>query len=138
MIRFILQGDYELWETKPGHKILRLDNNGVFAWIHVSKEMYEILVTTHKDNGADHILASSKYRLYEVTDEKQLTSQKHLELMVGEGKWQGYLMPTGLPTQQKIRSRIIPTKELITKAIPYQPPDSSFSKAARSETVSVF
>jgi hypothetical protein len=38
-----------------------------------------------------------------------------LELSVGGGQWQGYLLLTGLPTAKKIRSRIEPTDEIIAK-----------------------
>ena len=41
-----------------------------------------------------------------VKDERELTDLEHLELLVGEGIWQGYLLTTGLPTDEKKRNRI--------------------------------
>jgi hypothetical protein len=38
----------------------------------------------------------------------------HLELEVGEGYWQGYLLLSGLPNDDHKRARIIPTTETIT------------------------
>jgi hypothetical protein len=38
----------------------------------------------------------------------------HLELSLGKGVWQGYLLLTGLPTAVKIRRRIVPANEVIT------------------------
>lgn len=123
MITLIREGEYVLIETKLQVKILTLDNNRQFAWINIM-DIGEILVTSHKVHKVDHILAIGKYRLYNIKDESDLTDLKHLELSVGKGVWQGYLLPTGLPTATKNKKRIIPTKEIITKtpslAFPYQ------------------
>lgn len=113
MIKILDQGTYHLIETKGQTKILTIDKKKTFAWVN-AEDIGEILVTTHKSHEVDHLLAIGKYRLYEVKDEKDLADTKHLELFVGDGTWQGYLLPTGLPTDTKIRNRIIPTKEIIT------------------------
>ncbi len=113
MIKLIDQGFYKLIETKNQTKILYLTNK-IYAWINVA-EIGEILVASHKPHKTDNILALGKYRLYKVENEPKLTDLMHLELLVGEGIWQGYLLTTGLPTTKEKRKRIIPTKELITK-----------------------
>ncbi|MDQ5951859.1 MAG: hypothetical protein QG639_1140 [Patescibacteria group bacterium] len=113
MIAVIEKGSYTLLETKKQTKVLLLDHLA-FAWID-AKNIGEILVTSHRKHPADCILATGKYRLYKVTDEPKLTDLIHLELLVGEGKWQGYLLPTGLPDDNNKRNRIIPTSEIITK-----------------------
>lgn len=115
MIRLIQEGHYKLIETKGQSKILTLDEKNIFAWVN-AKDIGEILVTSHKAHMTDNMLSLGKYRLYDVKDESDLTDLMHLELFVGEGKWQGYLLTTGLPTDEKKRNRIIPTKEIITKA----------------------
>jgi hypothetical protein len=114
MIKILRHGTYKLIETKAHTKILTLDGRETFAWINAA-DIGEILVASHKKHQADHILAKSRYRLYEVKDEADLTDLMHLELYVGDGVWQGYLLPTGLPDNKK-RRRIIPTREAITKA----------------------
>lgn len=114
MIQLIRRGEYSLIETKGETKILSLDNQASFAWVSAS-EIGEILVSTHKKHWVDHILALGKYRLYKVKDEIDLIDTLHLELFVGEGVWQGYLLPTGFPNKEKMKSRIIPTREIITK-----------------------
>lgn len=114
MIQLIQEGSYKLIETKHQTKILILDDKQTFAWVNAA-EISEILVTTHKIHQTDNILAMGKYRLYSVKDEQKLTDLLHLELFVGEGNWQGYLLTTGLPTIRKTRKRIIPTNELITR-----------------------
>lgn len=115
MIKLLQEGKYTLIETKGQTKILSLVGSMSFAWV-MAEEIGEILVTTHTSHTVDHVLALGNYRLYEVEDEPKLTDLIHLELLVGDGKWQGYLLPTGLPNEEKIRNRIIPTKEIITKS----------------------
>lgn len=114
MIKVIKTGSYKLIETKAQTKILILDSKDTFAWVNI-KEIGEILVASHKMHKADAILASGNYRLYDVEKEAKLSDQLHIELSVGDGLWQGYLLPTGLPKGKKKRNRIIPTREVITK-----------------------
>lgn len=115
MIKLVDQGIYHLLETRGHTKILTLDKRQTFAWIAL-EDIGEILVTSHKSHIVDHMLSAGNYRLYYVKDESTLTDLLHLELFVGDGMWQGYLLPTGLPDDEKKRNRIIPTKELITKS----------------------
>ncbi len=115
MIQLIRSGDYRLIETKAHTKILSFDGKSTFAWINAD-EIGEILITSHNPYMTDNILALGKYRIYDVKDEPDLTDLQHLELFVGEGKWQGYLLPTGLPNNNDKRKRIIPTNEIVTIA----------------------
>ena len=113
MISIINRGTYRLIETKDQTKILILDKKDTYAWIN-AKNIGEIIVVSHTSHKADCILAMGNYRLYDVQNEPTLSDQIHLELYVGCGIWQGYLLPTGLPTDKKKRSRIIPITEVIT------------------------
>lgn len=115
MVTLLREGKYKLIETKGQVKILTIEKR-VFAWIWV-KGIGEILVTSHSPHATDHILATGRFRLYEVKDEPKLSDQQHLELVVGDRLWQGYLLPTGLPTDQHKRARIIPTREVISVPI---------------------
>jgi hypothetical protein len=114
MIPLKREGQYKLIETKGQTKILTLDDK-TYAWVNAA-EIGEILVTSHRAHETDNILAIGKYRIYDVKDEPELTDLLHLELFVGEGTWQGYLLTTGLPTTANKRKRIIPTAEVITKS----------------------
>ena len=113
MIRLIDGGEYNLSETKNQTKILTLTNR-TFAWIY-AKGIGEILVRTYRKHKVNHFLALGHYRIYQVKDEKSLTDLEHLELEVGHSVWQGYLLPTGLPTSRNRRNRIITSNEIITK-----------------------
>jgi len=115
MIRLLKQGDYSLIETKGLTKILTLSYKGIFAWVN-ARGIGEILVSSEKNFPASYTLAQGKYRIYQVKDEDKLTDTIHLELFVGRGLWQGYLLITGLPTTEHRKSRILPTEEIITKS----------------------
>lgn len=112
MITLLRSGVYKLIETKHHTKILSLDS-AVFAWLEPAG-IGEILVASYKKHKADCVLSIGEYNLYDVDDEPHLSDQLHLELDVGMDNWQGYLLLTGLPGSSKIRSRVIPTHEVIT------------------------
>ena len=114
MIKLISQGNYQLLETSHDTKILKLDNH-TYAWPY-AKPIGEILVLSYLQYNpiTTHRITRGLYRIYSVKNEPRLTDLKHLELSVGVGLWQGYLLPTGLPHKKKQRSRIIPTQEIIT------------------------
>jgi len=106
-------GRYKLVETKENTKLLYLDNQA-YAWI-MPKTIGEILVVTHREHQFDTMLSTGQYCVYDVEDEPDLTDLEHLELQIGMHEWQGYLLPTGIPNQQKKRSRIISTNQIITE-----------------------
>jgi hypothetical protein len=111
MIKLLDHGLYKLLETKGQIKILHLGDES-YAWVNL-EGIGEILVTTHKPHKTDTTLSIGAYKLYDVEDEPEVSDQIHLELAIGKGAWQGYLLPTGLPRGKKTRSRIIPTQEVI-------------------------
>ena len=112
MIKVLSNGSYKLIETKQQIKILYLDDTP-YVWLFL-KGIGHVLETTNKPHKAEHILAEGRYRLYEVKDDPKLSDNQRLELVVGPGKWQGYLLLTGLPNQTKKRSMIIATDETIS------------------------
>lgn len=114
MIRLVDKGEYKLFESKYFTKILYLEGRKrkYFAWINIG----EILIASKKLINPNAVLAIGKYRLYEVKKEEGFTDLFHLELSVGIGYWQGYLLPVGLPNGIKKR-KIFPTGEIITKSI---------------------
>lgn len=112
MITLQKSGNHKLIETKKQTKILYLDD-GVYAWVE-PKEIGEILVISHKKHKTDCILSVGQYHIYDVKDESAISDNQHLELEVGRNVWQGYLLLTGLPDDEKKRTRIIPTDQVIT------------------------
>jgi hypothetical protein len=115
MIRLLQSGTYHLIQTRGHTKILTLNGKRTYAWV-VAGNIGEILVTSHKQHHVDHTLSIGKYRLYDVKNEPGFRGVQHLELLVGLGVWQGYTLPTGLPTDVKKRNRIVPVREIITRS----------------------
>lgn len=112
MISLINSGEYRMIETKADTKVLEL-NGSTFAWVN-AKGIGEILVTSHRQHKTDAILSVGKFKLYEVKDEPGIADLTHLELEAGKDLWQSYLLLTGLPTDTRIRTRIIPSRDYIT------------------------
>ncbi len=112
MLSLVRDGEYSLLETRGQVKILKLDKK--FYAIVNAGNIGEILVFSHKKFTKDLVLAKGSYRIYKVKNEPNFTDLMHLELFVGRNTWQGYLLPTGFPTNRKKRSRIIPTSETIS------------------------
>ena len=113
MKKLLKHGRYTLFETKQKTRILNLDDEKCFAWIR-AKRIGEILAKSRKINKFANILSTGQYKLYEVEDEPKLVDLQHLELEIGNNRWQGYLLTNGLPTSKKKRHRIIPTDELVS------------------------
>ena len=114
MITQIKQGNYKLIETSEKTKILILDSKDNFAWINAG-EIGEVLCFVGGGYKEQKVVAMGEYKLYSVKDEPKLTDLEHLELQVGENLWQGYLLPTGLPSAEDQKNRVIPTEELVCK-----------------------
>jgi hypothetical protein len=116
MISLSRAGWYKLIEARDSVKILYLDDEA-FAWLK-ARGIGNILVASHNPHRLDALLNIGRYNLYDVQHEAALTDLQHLELEVGSEAWQGYLLPTGLPTDKRMRTRIIPTPQLITRDQP--------------------
>lgn len=112
MIKLITKGNYKLVGTIDHKMLLYLDEQG-YHW-HYAPKIGQLLTFSKHPHIQRNLIAKGKYRLYEVRDEPKLIDLKHLELSLGKGAWQGYLLLTGLPNEKKIRSRIEPTQEVIT------------------------
>jgi hypothetical protein len=112
MITQLQSGDYRLVETRSATKILILDELEAFAWVR-AETIGQILVYTKKDYSDETTLATGQYHLYNVVDEPEHSDHIHLDLEVGHFEWQGYILLTGLPSQDHPRTRIIPTHELM-------------------------
>lgn len=113
MIKKVREGDYELFETKSGLRIINLNSQGSFIWIN-AEGVGGVLVRSEKNHKPNKILTKGYFRVYDVVDEPGLTDLCHLEVCIGRGQWQGYLLPKGLP-RRKSKHRIIPTKETISR-----------------------
>ena len=107
MIHIVQRGLYSLVKTRSRKMILILDKKNIFK---LSRQNIQLLSQV---NDIACKVCMCAYRLYDVKDEGMLTDQMHLELCIGKGHWQGYLLPEGLPTKHTSKKPIVPTQELI-------------------------
>lgn len=112
MINLIKIGRYCLVGTKDKKRMLSLDDDD-YLWAY-AKGIGEILTLAKQPHKTEYILARGDYRIYDVKDEPKYVDLRHLELSVGPNEWQGYLLLTGLPRLGKIRSRMVPTDEVVS------------------------
>jgi hypothetical protein len=112
MIKLIEKGPYRLIWAKDKQRILYLGDQG-YLWSYV-KGIGELLTFSKHPHKLSHTFTEGQYRIYAVKDEPKYVDLRHLELSIKPGAWQGYLLLTGLPTKNKIRSKIVPTDEVIS------------------------
>lgn len=115
MVRIIGSGTYKLTETKDNQKILSLGKYNNFQWVSTGCEG-QIKYVKLDPKQICCLLSTGNYRIYEVKNELGLSNSKHIELHVGRGKWQGYLLPKGLPAKLQRKRVIVQTNEIITKS----------------------
>jgi hypothetical protein len=113
MIKLLKLGKYRLVVAKDGNRILYLGTQG-YLWKQ-TKNIGELLLFSKHPHRQDYVMSDGTYRLYQIKDEPNFVDLQHLELKAGPNRWQGYLLLTGLPTPKRIRRRIVPTQEVITK-----------------------
>jgi len=111
MIRLIEKGAYRLVTTTDKMRVLYLGDQG-YLWSY-AKGIGDLLSFSRHPHKPRYVLARGDYRIYEVEKEADYVDLQHMELSLGPRAWQGYLLLTGLPTTTKIRSRIVPTDEVI-------------------------
>lgn len=112
MIKVEDKGSYKLIETRQQIKILYLDG-AAYVWFFVPG-IGSVLEATSRTHQTEHVLARGNYRIYNVKDEVDFSNRQHLELYVGEGRWQGYLLLSGLPSASRKRTKLIATGQAIS------------------------
>lgn len=92
--------------------MLRLDEKE-YLWEY-AKGIGDLLLFAKQEHPPLSILSKGTYKIYDVKNEPEYVDLQHLELSVGNNTWQGYLLLTGLPNARKIRSKFVPTNEIIS------------------------
>lgn len=113
MITVIRTGAYRLFETHEKKGLLVLDGKSIYSW-DLKNTPEKLWISPRTSIKTHTTLSTGKYRLYDVKNESNLTENLHLELMIAQGKWQGYVLPTGFPREVNTKKQIIPTEERIT------------------------
>ncbi len=107
------KGNYELFETTHGHRILVLNDEKWFAWVEGQKG--EILVLSDSDHKKEHTIQEGEFYLAEFEDDPKFqNNQPHLFLQKDE-KFQELIVPNGLPTEQDNQKKVVSTDETVGK-----------------------
>lgn len=107
------RGNYELFETTHGHRILVLDGEKWFAW--VEGQQGEILVHSDSDHKKDHTIQEGDFYLAEFEDDPEFrNNQPHLFLQKGD-EFQELIVPNGLPTERDNQKKVVSTDETVAK-----------------------
>ena len=104
------KGDYELFETTRGHRILVLNGERWFAW--VEGQQGEILVHTDSDHEKDHPIQAGEFYLADFEDDPNYRDMPHLFLQ-NEDRFEELILPNGLPTEQDKQKKIVSTDETV-------------------------
>ncbi|MDQ3965213.1 MAG: hypothetical protein M3246_01980 [Actinomycetota bacterium] len=104
------KGDYELFETTRGHRILVLNGERWFAW--VEGQQGEILVHTDSDHEKDHTIQEGEFYLADFEDDPNYRDMPHLFLQK-EDRFEELILPNGLPTEQDKQKKIVSTDETV-------------------------
>jgi hypothetical protein len=105
-------GQYTMFETPSGNRILALGNDLWFAWVRGDEG--EILVRSDSDHEQDRTVQEGEYYLVDVQDDPTFTDVPHL-FLEREGEFQEIILPNGLPTDDDIQKRIVATDKTISR-----------------------
>jgi hypothetical protein len=106
------KGNYELFETTRGHRILALNGQRWFAW--VEGQRGEILVHSDSDHEKDHTIQEGEFYLANFEDDPKFQDNPHLFLQKGD-EFQELIVPNGLPTEQDHQKTVVGTDETVSK-----------------------
>jgi len=107
------KGNYELFETTHGHRILVLNDKRWFAWVEGREG--EILVLSDSDHEKDHTVQEGEFYLAEFEDDPKFqNNQPHLFLQKGD-HFQELIVPNGLPTEDDNQKKVVSTDDTVAK-----------------------
>ncbi len=106
------KGNYELFVTDEGHRILALNNERWFAWVEGNQG--EILVRSDSDHKKDRTLQEGRFYVADFEDDPKFRDVPHLFLQKGD-RYQEVIIPNGLPTDQDQQKKVIRTDETLSE-----------------------
>ncbi len=104
------KGDYELFETTRGHRILVLNDERWFAW--VEGQRGEILVRSDPEHEKDRTIQEGEFYLVDFEDDPNYQDNPHLFLQRGD-RFEELIVPNGLPTDEDHQKRIVGTGKTV-------------------------
>ena len=105
-------GQYRLFETHQGNRILALGDGLWFAW--VNGEQGEIIVRSDSDHERVRTLQEGEYYLVDFREDASFTDAPHL-FLERDGEFQEMILPNGLPTDDDVQKRVVTTERTISR-----------------------
>lgn len=105
-------GQYTMFETPSGNRILALGGDLWFAW--VTGEQGEILVRSDSDHARDRTVQEGEFYLVDFQNDPSFTDIPHL-FLEREGEFQEIILPNGLPTDDDTQKRVVATAKTTTR-----------------------
>jgi hypothetical protein len=105
-VRVQQRGQYELFETAHQHRILVLNQNQWFAWVH--GQQGEILVHSDSDHKREHTIQQGQFYLVDFERDPTFKDMPHLFLQKG-GRFEEVMLPNGLPTAEDHQKKLVKT-----------------------------
>ena len=106
------KGQYELFETTRGHRILVLNGEEWFAW--VEGQRGEILVRSNPDHEKNHTIQEGEFYFVNFEDDPKFQDNPHLFLQDSD-RFEEAVLPNGLPDDQDKQKRIVATDETVPR-----------------------
>ena len=105
-------GQYTMFETPSGNRILALGGDLWFAW--VAGEQGEIIVRSDSDHERDRTVQEGEFYLVDFQNDPSFTDVPHL-FLEREGEFQEIILPNGLPTDDDTQKRVVTTDKTTTR-----------------------
>ncbi len=106
------KGDYELFETTNGHRILILNDERWFAWVEGQKG--EILVLSDSDHQKERTIQEGEFYLADFKGDPKFQDNPHLFLQKGD-RFQELIVPNCLPTEHDNQKKVVSTDDTVGK-----------------------
>ena len=106
------QGNYELFETTHGHRILVLDGKRWYAW--VEGQRGELLVLSDSDHEKDHTVQEGQFYLADFEDDPKFQDNPHLFLQKGD-HFEELIVPSGLPDDSDNQKKAASTNGTVAR-----------------------
>ena len=106
------QGRYELFETPHHHRILRLNNDKLFALIR--GQQGDMLVHSEREHERERTIQEGQFYLVDFDQDPKFRDIPHL-FLEANGKYEEWVLPNGLPTKADPQKRVVFTDETLSK-----------------------
>ena len=106
------QGEYELFETTNGHRMLVLNGERLYAW--VQGQEGEILVRSDSDHRRDRTIRTGRFYVIDFEENPTYKDMPHLFLQNGDA-FEEAMLPNGLPSDEDVQTKVVRTDDTIRR-----------------------